>query len=80
VAIGVLGVRGSGAGSGVGPEEGGDVAAQGGEIEKGMATLVKLTKQLDEEWEAEAKLRGEVSTAFDLLDVLIAAAAQAGKG
>jgi len=51
-----------------------------GEIEKGMTTLVKLTKQLDEEWEAEAKLIGEVSTAFDLLDVLIAAAAQAGKG
>ncbi|MFI6561548.1 hypothetical protein [Streptomyces sp. NPDC050534] len=51
-----------------------------GEIEKGMTTLVKLTKALDEEWEAEAKLIGEVSTAFDLLDVLIAAAAQAGKG
>ena len=50
------------------------------EIEKGMTTLVKLAKQLDEEWEAEAKLIGEVSTAFDLLDVLIAAAAQAGKG
>ena len=51
-----------------------------GEIEKGMTTLVKLAKALDEEWEAEAKLIGDVSTAFDLLDVLIAAAAQAGKG
>ncbi|MER7836818.1 hypothetical protein ABTY98_13105 [Streptomyces sp. NPDC096040] len=51
-----------------------------GEIEQGMATLVKLTKQLDEEWEAEAKLIGEVSDAFDLLDVLIAAAAQEKKG
>jgi hypothetical protein len=50
------------------------------EIEKGMTTLVKLTKQLDEEWEAEAKLMGMVSDAFDLLDVLIAAAAQAKKG
>lgn len=51
-----------------------------GEIEKGMTTLVRLTKQLDEEWEAEAKLIGTVSTAFDLLDVLIAAAAQEKKG
>ena len=50
------------------------------EIEKGMTTLVKLTKQLDEEWEAEAKLMGDVSDAFDLLDVLIAAKAQAEKG
>ena len=50
------------------------------EIEKGMTTLVKLTKQLDEEWEAEAKLMGDVSDAFDLLDILIAAAAQAEKG
>ena len=51
-----------------------------GEIEQGMATLVKLTKQLGEEWEAEAKLIGEVSDAFDLLDVLIAAAAREKKG
>jgi hypothetical protein len=51
-----------------------------GEIEKGMTTLVKLTKQLEEEWEAEAKLMGDVSAAFDLLDVLIAAAAQEKKG
>ncbi|MHC3475511.1 hypothetical protein ACYF6T_43555 [Streptomyces sp. 7R007] len=50
------------------------------EIEQGMRTLTKLTKALEEEWEAEAKLVGEVSDAFDLLDVLIAAEAQAGKG
>ncbi|MEU5597305.1 hypothetical protein [Streptomyces sp. NPDC020298] len=50
------------------------------EIEKGMTTLSKLTKQLDEEWEAEAKLIGEVSDAFDLLDVLLAAQARAKKG
>ncbi|WP_106964540.1 hypothetical protein [Streptomyces sp. HGB0020] len=51
-----------------------------GEIEKGMTTLVKLTKALEEEWEAEAKLMGDVSAAFDLLDVLIAAAVQEKKG
>ncbi|MFE4961351.1 hypothetical protein [Streptomyces sp. NPDC056660] len=51
-----------------------------GEIEQGMATLAKLTRQLGEEWDAEAKLIGEVSDAFDLLDVLIAAAAQGEKG
>ncbi|MGW2958254.1 hypothetical protein ACWDGI_07165 [Streptomyces sp. NPDC001220] len=51
-----------------------------GEIEQGMTTLAKLTKQLGEEWDAEAKLIGEVSDAFDLLDVLIAAAAQGEKG
>lgn len=50
------------------------------EIHEGMSTLAKLTKALDEEWEAEAKLIGGVSDAFDLLDVLIAAEAQAKKG
>ncbi|MCH5676811.1 hypothetical protein [Streptomyces gilvus] len=50
------------------------------EIREGMTTLTKLTRQLEEEWEAEAKLIGEVSDAFDLLDVLIAAKAQAEKG
>ncbi|MGW1210295.1 hypothetical protein ACWD5F_11720 [Streptomyces sp. NPDC002499] len=50
-----------------------------GEIEQGMTTLAKLTKQLGEEWDVEAKLMGEVSDAFDLLDVLIAAAAQGEK-
>ncbi|MEU2625431.1 hypothetical protein ABZ642_46445, partial [Streptomyces sp. NPDC007157] len=51
-----------------------------GEIEQGMTTLAKLTRQVGEEWDAEAKLIGEVSDAFDLLDVLIAAAAQEKKG
>lgn len=46
-----------------------------GEIEKGMNTLAKLTQDLHEEWEAEAKFMGEVSDAFDLLDILLAAAA-----
>lgn len=50
------------------------------EIEEGMTILGKLGKQLDEEWEAEAKLIGEVSDAFDLLDVLLAIAARAKKG
>ncbi|KUN28640.1 hypothetical protein AQJ23_06805 [Streptomyces antibioticus] len=50
------------------------------EIEEGMNTLAKLTKQLDEEWEAEAKLIGEISDAFDLLDLLLAAQARAKKG
>ncbi|MGW7386708.1 hypothetical protein [Streptomyces sp. NPDC054794] len=50
------------------------------ETEKGMTTLVKLTKQLDDGCEAEAKLPGEVSDAFDLLDVLIGAEARAKKG
>ncbi|MFJ3665537.1 hypothetical protein ACIPSE_03675 [Streptomyces sp. NPDC090106] len=47
------------------------------EIEEGMTTLAELTKQLDGEWEAQAKLIGEISDAFDLLDVLLAAQAQA---
>ncbi|MEU9973463.1 hypothetical protein [Streptomyces sp. NPDC051014] len=51
-----------------------------GEIEKGMTTLAGLTRQLGEEWDAEAKLIGGVSDAFDLLDVLIAAAARGAKG
>ncbi|WP_406330417.1 hypothetical protein [Streptomyces sp. NBC_00203] len=50
------------------------------DIREGMHTLAKLTKQLDEEWQAEAKLMGDVSDAFDLLDILLAAAAQAKKG
>ncbi|MET9734683.1 hypothetical protein ABZZ79_29810 [Streptomyces sp. NPDC006458] len=50
------------------------------EIEEGMTTLAKLAKELDEEWKAEAKLIGEISDAFDLLDVLLAAAARAKKG
>ncbi|MEV0642010.1 hypothetical protein AB0I77_45225 [Streptomyces sp. NPDC050619] len=50
------------------------------EIQEGMTTLAKLAKALDEEWGAEAKLMGEVSDAFDLLDVLLAAAARAKKG
>ncbi|MEU5141800.1 hypothetical protein [Streptomyces sp. NPDC021139] len=50
------------------------------DIEEGMTTLVKLTKQLDEEWETEAKFLGDVSDAFDLLEVLLTAAAQAKKG
>ncbi|WP_405816451.1 hypothetical protein OG241_17805 [Streptomyces sp. NBC_01390] len=50
------------------------------EIEKGMTTLSELTGQLEEEWEAEAKLIGDVSDAFDLLDLLLAAQARAKKG
>ncbi|CAM5377151.1 hypothetical protein SVIOM342S_06657 [Streptomyces violaceorubidus] len=45
-----------------------------------MTTLAELTKQLDEEWETEAKFLGDVSDAFDLLEVLLTAAAQAKKG
>ena len=58
----------------------GSLLSATGEIREGMTTLARLAKQLDEEWEAEAKLIGEVSDAFDLLDVLIAAAAQGEKG
>ncbi|MDH6214203.1 hypothetical protein [Streptomyces pseudovenezuelae] len=50
------------------------------EIREGMTTLAKLAKDLDQEWQAEAELIVEVSDAFDLLDVLIAAEAQAKKG
>jgi len=50
------------------------------EIREGMTTLANLTKALDEEWETEATLMGEVSDAFDLLDILLAAAARAKKG
>ncbi|MDQ0935259.1 hypothetical protein [Streptomyces turgidiscabies] len=45
-----------------------------------MTTLSKLTRQLEEEWEAQAKLIGDVSDAFDLLDLLLAAQARAKKG
>jgi hypothetical protein len=50
------------------------------EIREGMTTLAKLTGQLEEEWAAEAELLGEVSDAFDLLDVLLAAATRSTKG
>ncbi|MFJ9706987.1 hypothetical protein [Streptomyces sp. NPDC101234] len=58
----------------------GSLLSATGEIREGMTTLARLTQQLGEEWDAEAKLIGEVSDAFDLLDVLIAAAAQGEKG
>jgi hypothetical protein len=41
------------------------------EIGHGMHTISELTSALEEEWQAEAKLIGEVSEAFDLLDVLL---------
>ncbi|MFD4604110.1 hypothetical protein ACFWPQ_39610 [Streptomyces sp. NPDC058464] len=50
-----------------------------GQVQEGMTTLAKLTAQLDGEWQAEAKLMGEVSDAFDLLDVLLSVAARATK-
>ncbi|MFJ2610218.1 hypothetical protein ACIQOU_29850 [Streptomyces sp. NPDC091279] len=49
-------------------------------IRDGMTTLAKVTHALDEEWQAEAKLMGDVSDAFDLLDLLLSAAAKATKG
>jgi hypothetical protein len=58
----------------------GSLLSATGEIREGMTTLTKLTKALDDEWGAVAKLIGDVSDAFDLLDVLIAAAARAEKG
>lgn len=58
----------------------GSLLSATGEIREGMTTLTKLTKSLNDEWGAEAKLIGEVSDAFDLLDLLIAAAARAAKG
>ena len=39
-----------------------------GEMREGMTTLAKLTKQLDEDRQAEAKLIGKVYDAFDLLE------------
>ncbi|MGC4987319.1 hypothetical protein [Streptomyces sp. DT193] len=48
------------------------------EIAKGMTTLAELTHDLNEEWQTEATFVGEVSDAFDLLDVLLAAAAKKG--
>jgi hypothetical protein len=51
-----------------------------GEIRDGMNTLSALTTSLGEEWNAEAKLLGEVSDAFDLLDVLLSQAARGKKG
>jgi hypothetical protein len=50
------------------------------EIREGMTTLAKLTRDLEEEWETEAKFIGDVSDAFDLLDILLTAAARAKKG
>ena len=51
-----------------------------GEIERGMTTLSRLAGQLEEEWETEAKLIGEVSDVFDLLDLLLAAQTRAKNG
>ena len=39
----------------------------------------ELAKDLVGEWETEAKLMGEVSDAFDLLDILLAAQVRARK-
>ncbi|MFF1294139.1 MULTISPECIES: hypothetical protein [unclassified Streptomyces] len=50
------------------------------EIREGMTTLAKLTRGLEEEWESEATFVGDVSDAFTLLDILLAAAARAEKG
>ncbi|MFD4621775.1 hypothetical protein [Streptomyces sp. NPDC058475] len=50
------------------------------DIRDGMHMLAKLTHALDEEWQSEAKLMGEVSDAFDLLDILLAVAARGKKG
>lgn len=44
------------------------------DIRDGMHTLAKVTGALEDEWDAEAKLMGDVSDAFDLLDALLAAA------
>ncbi|WP_371790227.1 hypothetical protein OG285_04555 [Streptomyces sp. NBC_01471] len=48
-------------------------------IRDGMETLAKITHAVDEEWQAEVKLLGDVSDAFDLLDILLSAAARARK-
>ncbi|WP_399926911.1 hypothetical protein [Streptomyces kanamyceticus] len=50
------------------------------DIQDGMDTIAKLTKDLHKEWEAEAKFMDDVSDAFDVLDVLLSAAARAKKG
>ncbi|MFI0964932.1 hypothetical protein ACH4S8_26575 [Streptomyces sp. NPDC021080] len=48
------------------------------EMAKGVTTLARLTRDLNEEWQTEATFAGEVSDAFDLPDVLPAAAAKKG--
>ncbi|MER5971130.1 hypothetical protein ABT112_15570 [Streptomyces sp. NPDC002055] len=50
------------------------------DIQDGMDTITRLTKNLHKEWEAEAKLIDDISDAFDLLDVLLTAAARTKKG
>jgi len=45
-----------------------------------LGSLPSATDETREGWEAEAKLVGEVSDAWDLLDVLVAAAAHNGEG
>ncbi|MFH8294203.1 hypothetical protein [Streptomyces sp. NPDC018059] len=50
------------------------------DIQDGMDTIAKLTKDLHKEWEAEAKFMDDVSDAFDVLDVLLSAAARAKEG
>ncbi|MEH0418340.1 hypothetical protein [Streptomyces sp. B21-083] len=50
------------------------------DIRDGMETIAKVTQGLADEWNDEAKLIGEISDAFDLLDILLAAAARAKKG
>ncbi|WP_037958624.1 hypothetical protein [Streptomyces violens] len=41
------------------------------DIAEGMDTLARLTRELNEEWEDEAKAMTDVSDAFDLLDALL---------
>ncbi|OON81391.1 hypothetical protein [Streptomyces tsukubensis] len=50
------------------------------DIEEGMDTIAKFTRNLHKEWASEATFMGDVSDAFDLLDILLSAAARAKKG
>ncbi|GAA0491363.1 hypothetical protein [Streptomyces olivaceiscleroticus] len=50
------------------------------DIAEGMATLARLTRELNEEWEDEAKAMNTISDAFDLLDALLGGQGGTDKG
>ncbi|MEH0421096.1 hypothetical protein [Streptomyces sp. B21-083] len=49
------------------------------DVREGMETLAEVAKDLVEEWQGEAKLMTDLSEAFDVLDVLLEAAARGRK-
>ncbi|WP_306334625.1 hypothetical protein [Streptomyces sp. KL118A] len=49
------------------------------DVREGMETLAEVAEDLVDEWHGEAKLMTDLSEAFDVLDVLLEAAARGKK-